>query len=219
MTYFVVFAFVVLFRRKLVTNAVEKNYIDGDRLVYGVGVNDGEYKTYDILNKKHVREYHLWKGVLKRCYTETKFYDGCSMSENFKRYSYFYEWCNEQVGFNNEGWHLDKDILINGNKLYSEDTCVFVPSEINKFFTFRKRNRGEYPIGVSYHKASSKYSSTCSAKSKSTHLGTFTTVESAFEEYRKVKKEQALDLVDKWEGFVDNRVCEKLRNFDIGYED
>ena len=43
---------------------------------------------------------------------------------------------------------LDKDILIKGNKIYSQDTCIFVPKAINSLFTNRKRFRGEYPIGV-----------------------------------------------------------------------
>ena len=39
----------------------------------------------------------------------------------------FAEWCDVQIGFNNEGWHLDKDILVKGNKIYGPDFCAFVP--------------------------------------------------------------------------------------------
>ena len=46
------------------------------------------------------------------------------------------------------GWELDKDILVKGNKIYSPDTCCFVPKEVNTVFTKRQSKRGDYPIGV-----------------------------------------------------------------------
>jgi hypothetical protein len=45
---------------------------------------------------------------------------------------------------------LDKDILYKGNKIYSPDTCVFVPQEINALFVKNDANRGDLPIGVFY---------------------------------------------------------------------
>ena len=57
---------------------------------YGVGFNDRKYATQ--VSGKMVREYSVWKGMLKRCYgkTDEKAYRGCYVSENFKSYSYFY---------------------------------------------------------------------------------------------------------------------------------
>ncbi|MGD4642034.1 hypothetical protein QT746_22385, partial [Xanthomonas citri pv. citri] len=101
--------------------------------VYGVGVLGTKYPSK--INGVLTKEYDLWCSMLKRCYSATyqkqrPTYDGCEVSENFKSYEYFYEWCNSQVGFDNEGngnpFHLDKDLLIKGNKVYSENTCVFI---------------------------------------------------------------------------------------------
>lgn len=111
-------------------------------LVYGVGLNDRSRPAW--IDGKHIKEYSLWQSMLERCFGENSkthrpTYKGCNVSTNFLSYSFFYDWCQEQIGFgkvDEKGriWHLDKDILFVGNKLYSETTCVFVPNEINLFF-------------------------------------------------------------------------------------
>ena len=95
----------------------------------GVGILGAKYPSR--VNGVHTKEYKLWTGMLERCYSTTlrnKYptYKDCEASENFKSFEYFYEWCNNQIGFGNEGWQLDKDLLIKGNKIYSENTCVFM---------------------------------------------------------------------------------------------
>ena len=111
------------------------------KLVQGVGLND---KTRPAkADGKNVKEYDLWRHMLQRCFSNEyqisqPTYKGCSVSDNFLHYSFFYDWCQEQVGFgkvdvNNRHWQLDKDLLFVGNKTYSETTCVFLPAEINSF--------------------------------------------------------------------------------------
>ena len=129
-----------------------------DRLspsIYGIGVVGTKYLTYEC--GVQTKEYTLWKNMLERCYSDTykkkhPTYKDCEVSENFKSFEYFYEWCHSQIGFSNQGWHLDKDLLTEGNKVYSENICVFIPSEINKVLVKREALRGEYLIGVSWHK-------------------------------------------------------------------
>ena len=91
--------------------------------VFGVGVVGTKYPTK--INDVQTKEYVLWKDMLKRCYCEKYHlkkptYIGCEVSENFKNYSFFYEWCQNQIGFNNKDWQLDKDLLVKGNEVYSE---------------------------------------------------------------------------------------------------
>lgn len=64
------------------------------------------------------------------------------------------------------GWALDKDILVKGNKIYSPETCCFVPQEINNLFTKRKSCRGTLPIGVKYIKENKKFSASFSRNKK-----------------------------------------------------
>ena len=122
---------------------------------YGVGILGTKYPP--SMSGRNTKEYNLWQNMLQRCYSDTfqkkqPTYEGCEASENFLYYEYFYEWCQNQIGFSNQGWHLDKDLLIKGNKVYSESTCVFIPSEINAILTKRTASRGEYLIGVHWSK-------------------------------------------------------------------
>ena len=105
-----------------------------NKLVCGVGFNDKTKPTW--VDGKVVKEYNLWQSMLERCFSEKlqtrcPTYIGCSVSDNFLHYSFFYDWCQEQIGFGKvddkgRGWCLDKDLLLIGNKTYSETTCVFV---------------------------------------------------------------------------------------------
>ena len=89
--------------------------------VYGVGVLGTKYSP--SINGVKTKEYMLWYSMLKRCYSDTykkknPTYIDCKVSDGFLCYEYFYEWCNKQIGFDNEGWHLDKDLLIKGKTPY-----------------------------------------------------------------------------------------------------
>lgn len=131
------------------------------KLVFGVGINDADYK----INKKvkvggkwkviwRCHYYERWTGMLKRCYSERSqekrpTYKGCTVCEEWLLFSTFKKWMEVQ---NWEDSHLDKDFLIEGNKVYSPSTCVFLPRKLNTFITTSGKARGKYPLGVCYRK-------------------------------------------------------------------
>lgn len=189
------------------------------KLVLGVGVNDKSRPTW--VDGKITKEYNLWRGILQRCFDDKcqnrqPTYKGCSVSDNFLNYKYFYDWCNKQIGFDKTGWHLDKDLLSCGNKQYSEDICVFIPLEINTFFTDRGNNRGKYPVGVSFNKQHRKYQAQCSGICHTKHLGHFDTVEEAFLKYKMVKESLCKELALKWKDETDHRVYEAMMKWEVG---
>lgn len=196
--------------------------------VYGVGITGDKYSpTYkDVFGNRKIRpEYSIWRGLLNRCYNESSrekypTYESCYVSENFKHYEYFYEWCNKQVGFGNTGWTLDKDLLIKGNKIYSEDTCVFLPQELNNLLVKNNKSRGQYPIGVSYHKTNKKFTATCGrGNSTVMTVGFFNTPEEAFYAYKKAKEDFIKEQALKWKDKIDPRAFQALMNYQVDIDD
>ena len=142
--------------------------------VHGVGILGVKYQSK--INGVHTKEYELWCRMLQRCYSDTyqkkrPTYIGCGVSDNFKSYEYFYEWCNEQIGFDNEGWQLDKDLLIKGNKVYSENTCIFIPKEINSLLVKCTNSRGKHLIGVCWHNTNKAFVAASTARPRWCHPG------------------------------------------------
>ena len=191
--------------------------------VFGVGVLGAKYssRVSDVLTK----EYVLWCDMLRRCYSDAykkrkPTYEGCEVSNNFKSYEYFYEWCNNQFGFNNEDWQLDKDLLIKGNKVYSEATCVFIPQEINKVLVKREASRGKYLIGVSWNKKASAFVARVNKnKGKREYLGLFNTELEAFNAYKIAKESFIKEQANKWKSQIDPRAYNALMNYTVEITD
>ena len=187
------------------------------RLVYGVGFNDKKYPVRE--NGILLKEYALWFAMMARCYSEPaqknqKSYIGCEVSENFKSYSYFYEWCQNQAGFNQNGFELDKDLLAKGNKEYHPDKCMFIPREINSFLRTSSKSRGDLPIGVCKVKGGGFHAQLRNGVGKK-YLGTFSTPEQAFQAYKHARENCTKVLANKYKDQIDPRAYEALMNYKV----
>ena len=191
--------------------------------VHGAGVAGAKYPI--TINGVHTKEYELWCNMLKRCYSDAyqkkqPTYKGCKVSNNFLRYEYFYEWCHIQVGFNNKDWQLDKDLLVKGNKVYNEFTCVFLPKEINSVLTKSTATRGEYLIGVCWSKTHKAFAAQVSkSKGKKEHLGSFNTEIEAYNAYKTAKESFIKEQANKWKGKIDERAYNALMNYQVEITD
>ena len=191
--------------------------------VYGVGVTGTKYPVK--INGVITKEYVLWRSMLTRCYSDTfkkknPTYEGCEVSDKFKSYEYFYEWCNNQFGFNNKDWQLDKDLLVKGNKVYSENTCVFIPSEINSLLINCTASRGEHLIGVSWNKKANAFKAQVRKnKGEREYLGYFNTEIEAFNAYEKAKEAFVKEQAEKWKDKIDERAYEALMKYTVEIAD
>ena len=188
------------------------------KLVYGKGHNDGSRPAK--IAGKHLKEYSLWKGMLERCFCDKSkikrpTYVGCTVSDNFLNYSYFYDWCQTQIGFGKQGWQLDKDILITDNKIYGECTCAFVPRDINIFFIDRAKSRGDCSLGVHFNKRDGMYQSNCRVSGVLKHLGYYDTEQEAFLAYKPFKENLCKDLALKCQSEIDPRVFQAMMNWQV----
>lgn len=167
------------------------------------------------------KEYRKWERMLDRVYARpTKSYLDCVVSLKFQRYIDFKDWCNKQVGFDQEDWVLDKDILIKGNKEYSPETCCFVPSDINAIFIRQENIRGEYPIGVWFDKRRGNYQAdVCVGRKKRVRLGGFDTPESAFQAYKEAKESYIKEVADLYKDQIAPRVYEALMKYEVNIND
>ena len=195
--------------------------------VFGVGILGTKYSSK--VDGVRTKEYGLWVRMLERCYSDSfkkknPTYEGCEVSDKFKSYEYFYEWCNKQISFGVDGngnpFQLDKDLLIKGNKVYSESTCVFLPKEINSVLIKCTASRGEYLIGVCWSKTHKAFVAMVNKnKGRSEYLGYFKTEIEAFNAYKKAKEAFIKEQAEKWKGKIDDRAYEALMDYQVEITD
>ena len=177
-------------------------------------------------HKHMTKEYQLWNNMINRCYNEKRLsryptYKDCHVSEDWRYLSKFKEWCNNQIGFGNEGWELDKDLLSKDCKIYSEHTCVFVPPEINAFLLNGNSYRGDLPLGVILNKGARKlrYRARLSKYGKYHCYGSYSNPTDAFYAYKQAKEDFAKELAEKWKAQIDPRVYNALMSYQVEITD
>lgn len=180
--------------------------------VYGIGCfGVGPYKAK--VNNKFTPEYQLWIGMMTRVYNKGELvkhptYEAVTVCDDWLNYQVFAEWCQTQTGFKVEEssgrrMALDKDLLVPNNKVYSPDTCCFLPNQINVAMKGRQRDKQtELPSGVYWHNASNGYAVSINKDSKQYHLGCFKDVESARKVFRTAKKEYLEELSHRYKDVI-----------------
>lgn len=188
-----------------------------DKTVYGKGyIGEGKYVGW--VNGNHTEEYEIWKGILKRCYSE-------SQKDVFNSYFNISEVCDEWLNFQNFAeWyhthkykcdgrlHIDKDIKYPGNKLYSPYHCLLTPQRINMLFSNKPNKRG-LPNGIS-RTNSGKYS----AKYAGKDIGTYSTLEEAYSVYADVKKKAIITVANEYKDKIPEELYNALLNYEVRIE-
>jgi hypothetical protein len=214
----------------IMTNIRYSHALDGNikklnrvSAIFGVGyIGEGVFKSEN--SGKVTKEYSMWRGMLERCYNQKyqdkhSTYKGCYIDERWHNFQVFGHWFNKNYkSYMDEAWQIDKDILVEGNKIYSFETCALVPNEINALFTKRNASRGEYYIGVS--KASkNRFRAQINNRDMKKYLGCYQTPEEAFHIYKTAKEEYIKEVANKWKGRIDPRVYEAMYRYEVKITD
>ncbi|QGZ13243.1 HNH endonuclease [Vibrio phage NF] len=105
------------------------------RRFYGVGFfGIGPFNCGE--NGLHTNAYSCWKRMLERCYSEyadDKYssYKDVVVCDEWHNFQNFAKWYYENYPQDGAKYHLDKDIKVPGNRIYSPDACMFVSERDN----------------------------------------------------------------------------------------
>lgn len=191
-------------------------------------LGEGKYKMSE--KGKYTRTGSVWTSMLNRCYNEKLHikhpsYKKCHVSEEFHNFQNFGDWDNDNYyEIEGERMHLDKDILIKHNKIYSPETCIYVPQTINGLFTKRDKGRGESYIGTSPLK-NGKYQVNCcllnpeTGKSKNEYLGLYETQEKGFEIYKYYKERNIKQVADYYKNVIPQELYQAMYFYEVEIDD
>ncbi|MCO5781791.1 hypothetical protein [Citrobacter meridianamericanus] len=175
---------------------------------YGVGINDSTFCVSAKIEGACVnhRAYAAWTGMLKRCYYETykkemKTYEGCSVDQRWHKFSNFFRWWKNNYV---EGWHIDKDIISPGNKVYSPDFCAYIPPSLNSFISLAINRDDDWPVGAYRCSSGGKYFTNIrGGNGKKHHLGTFETPMEAHYAWKAAKLDKAKEF---------QKICDEIHH-------
>lgn len=190
--------------------------------IHGIGyIGQGNYPCG--VDNKVTKNYRVWNDMLGRCYNEKRqqkqpSYKDCTVAEEWYNFQVFAKWYEENwKEYMDNDWHLDKDILIKRNKIYSPETCCLVPREVNGLFTKKDSCRNNLPLGVI--KRGNKFITQTGTKNRSKHIGSYNTPEEAFQAYKEAKEQYIKEVAEKWKDKIDARVYKALINYQVEITD
>jgi len=111
--------------------------------VFGIGfLGVGDFKA----NSRRIKSaaYNTWHNMIQRCYSERyqlkyPYWKDCSVVPAWHNFQVFARWYYDNYV---EGYDLDKDKRVLGNRIYGPDFCHFIPMSENRLT--RGKPTGQY---------------------------------------------------------------------------
>ncbi len=180
-------------------------------VVQGLGyIGVGKYSG--SLTGGYRQVYKCWVHMIERCYNQKRLslfptYKGCTVHPDWLNFQNFAAWYVSQE-YQGVGYHIDKDILVIGNKTYSPETCCLVPMHINSMFSSRGKNIGGEIAGVT--NINGRFRARLNINGKLKHLGYFDTESEAHEVFLKERVKHVRKTAIEYEDRIDKVVFDAI---------
>lgn len=177
------------------------------RSMFGIGyLGCSDTNGQDVIYRK-------WANMMQRCYSDVThrlkpYYKGCTVCEEWWNFSNFRVWYRENI-IEGRQFDLDKDILVQGNNVYSPDTCALVSHYANTVFEERgiKSNIVRSP-------ETGKFQAAMFILGKRIEIGLFDTEEMALAELFEYKKNYITKFAIKSKNKVPDKVYYAMMRWD-----
>jgi len=174
--------------------------------------------------KNNMSLYSRWIDMIERCYVhnrEEKFPNYVNTSVN-KRWHCFENYIEDCLTMESYQWTLDnphirfdmdKDIL-GDSSIYSKQSTIFIPHDINMLFAFKQHNNTSGYAGVSLDKTKRKYVTGLSKNSKRIVVGSYDTKKEAYMDYIIAKLQYCDEVLDRYDFITEAIKHEIYRSLD-----
>lgn len=176
--------------------------------VFGVGyIGEGKYTKKD-----YTKLYSLWQSMLMRGYdikyhTKQPTYKDVTVCEEWHSFQVFGVWFEANYI---EGWELDKDLLMPGNKVYSPETTLFVPRTLNMFLSTNYSTNTSGCAGVEL-RSDNKWQASISIDGTRKYLGRFVEKSEAIKVYKLARIERVKYLRNAYKNILPIEALEAIR--------
>lgn len=178
-------------------------------------IGTGSFKSWH--EGKTTLEYQSWNNMLLRCYSKAyhkarpKAID-CSVCDEWLDFQVFAAWFTSSK-YSSLGYVLDKDLLVPGNKIYSADTCLFIPQDINTLIADVNKKNNTLPLGVSF--VHDRYRAALSMRGRFKHIGYYDCMYEAFDAYVVAKEAYVKQMAIDWQDRIDSCAFDALMRWQV----
>ena len=166
----------------------------------------------------------VWKGMIDRCYDSSLLknrpaYRDSTVDQGWKNLQNFKDWFIAQIdsGYYQDGWELDKDLIVQGNKVYSSERCVFLPGRLNQLQQVKKESENNWLPGVNFDKSRVKFKSEVNFDGVRYGLPRRDTELESFMDYKQLKEKLVREDAENWKGIIHPKAYEALKNYSLDW--